>query len=71
MATGKLNMWNAERGYGFIANDDGGPDMFLHVSALKSAGIDPDNVKKGERLAFDVESTREGKTRATNVRRLG
>jgi CspA family cold shock protein len=34
MATGKLNMWNAERGYGFIANDDGGPDMFLHVSAL-------------------------------------
>src|SRR5258708_29003348 len=71
MATGKLKMWNAERGYGFIADDAGGPDMFLHVSALQSSGIDPDNIRKGERLSFDVESTREGKTRASNVRRPG
>ena len=66
MPTGTLKMWNAERGYGFIADDAGGPDMFLHVSALQSAGIDPDNIRKGERLSFDVESTREGKTRAAN-----
>jgi CspA family cold shock protein len=71
MATGKLKMWNAERGYGFIGDDAGGPDIFLHISALESAGIDPDNIKKGERLSFDVESTREGKTRAGNVRRPG
>jgi cold shock CspA family protein len=45
--------------------------MFLHVSALQSAGIDPDNIRKGERLTFDVESTREGKTKASNVRRTG
>jgi cold shock CspA family protein len=50
-------MWNAERGYGFIADDSGGPDMFLHISALESAGIDPDKIKKGDRLTFDVEST--------------
>ena len=31
-------MWNAERGYGFIADDSGSPDMFLHISALQSAG---------------------------------
>ena len=43
----------------------------MHISALESAGIDPDNIKKGERLSFDVESTREGKTRAGNVRRPG
>ena len=64
-------MWNAERGYGFIADDAGGPDMFLHISALQSAGIDPDGIRKGARLTFDVESTRNGKTRASNVGRSG
>jgi CspA family cold shock protein len=71
MATGTLKMWNSKRGCGFIADDVGGPDIFLQVSALLSAGIDPDNVKNGDRLTFDVESTREGKTRACNVRRPG
>jgi CspA family cold shock protein len=71
MATGTLKMWKADRGFGFIKDDSGGPDMFLHISALQSAGIDPDNMTKGERLTFDVESTREGKTRASNVRRAG
>ncbi len=56
MATGTLKMWNAERGYGFIADDAGGPDMFLHVSALQSAGIDPDNIKKGERLTLTLKA---------------
>jgi CspA family cold shock protein len=69
MASGILKMWKADRGFGFIADDSGGPDIFLHISALQSAGIDPDNMRKGERLTFDVESTREGKTRASNVRR--
>jgi CspA family cold shock protein len=68
MATGTLKMWNADRGFGFIKDDAGGPDMFLHISALQSAGIDPDNIRKGDRLTFDVESTREGKTKASNVR---
>lgn len=66
MATGKLKMWNAERGYGFVGDDSGGPDLFLHVSAL-----DPLTIRKGDRLTYDVESTREGKTRASNVRRPG
>ena len=47
MGTGKLKMWNADRGYGFISDDSGGPDIFLHISALQSGGIDPDNVRKG------------------------
>jgi cold shock CspA family protein len=47
MGAGKLKMWNVDRGYGFIADDSGGPDMFLHISALQSAGIDPDNIRKG------------------------
>lgn len=61
-------MWNADLGFGFIAADSGGPDIFLHISALQSAGIDPDNIRKGDRLTFDVENTRDGKTRAGNVR---
>ena len=65
-------MWNVDRGFGFIKDDAGGPDIFLHVSALQSAGIDPDTIKKGDRLTFDVESAREkGKTKAGNVRRPG
>jgi cold shock protein len=69
MATGSLKMWNADRGFGFIKDDSGGPDIFMHITALQ--GIDPDNLGLGERLTFDVESTREGKTRAANVRRPG
>ena len=68
MGAGKLKMWNADRGFGFIADDSGGPDIFLHISALQSAGVEPDNIKKGARLTFEVESTRDGKTRAGNVR---
>jgi len=71
MASGTLKMWNAERGFGFIKDDSDGPDIFLHISALQSAGIDPDNLKPGERLTFEVESTRDGRTRAGNVRRAG
>jgi cold shock protein len=67
MGAGKLKMWNADRGFGFIKDDAGGPDMFLHISALQSAGIDPDNIRKGDRLTFDVESTREGKTKASQA----
>ena len=36
MGTGKLKMWNADRGYGFVSDDSGGPDIFLHISALQS-----------------------------------
>ena len=71
MATGTLKMWKAERGFGFILHDAGGPDIFLQVTALQSAGIDPDNLRLGEPLTFDVESSRDGRTKASNVRRSG
>jgi CspA family cold shock protein len=68
VSAGKLKMWNPDRGFGFIAVDAGGPDMFLHVSELKDAGIDPDQLKVGDRLTFEIGSTRDGKTKASNVR---
>ena len=71
MPTGTLKMWNGDRGYGFIQNDAGGPDMFLHITALLAAGIDPENLRTGERLTFEIENTGQGKTKAGNVRRAG
>jgi CspA family cold shock protein len=68
MATGTLKMWNADRGFGFITDDSGGPDIFLHATALESAGIDTDSLKRGDRLTFDVEVARDGRTKASNVR---
>jgi cold shock CspA family protein len=62
-------MWNADRGFGFIAVDTGGPDMFLHIHDVKTAGIDPDQIKVGDRLTFETASTRDGKTKASDVRR--
>jgi len=52
MPTGILKMWNADRGYGFFAEDAGGPDMFLHISALHAAGIDPDKHKESRTADF-------------------
>jgi CspA family cold shock protein len=69
MAAGKLKMWNADRGFGFIKDDNGGPDMFLHINELKAVGIDPDQIKVGDRLSFETASTRDGKMKASNVRK--
>ena len=69
MGAGRLKMWNADRGFGFIEVDAGGPDMFLHVNEVKTAGIDPDTLKIGDRLAFEPTDTRDGKTKANNLRR--
>jgi CspA family cold shock protein len=69
MATGTLKMWNAERGYGFIVDDAGGPDVLLHITALQSAGIDTDGLRPGVRLTYEVEGTHDGRTMAGSVRR--
>jgi cold shock protein len=67
LAAGILKWWNPDRGFGFIAVDAGGPDMFLHATDLK-AGMDPDSIQIGVRLTFEIASTREGKPKASNVR---
>jgi len=68
MGAGKLKMWKADRGFGFIEDDAGGPDMFLHINDLKTAGIAPEQIRIGDRFTFEVASTRDGKTKASNVR---
>jgi CspA family cold shock protein len=68
MATGTVKWFNATKGYGFIAPEDGGKDVFLHVSAVERAGLQPP--REGQRVAFDLESGRDGRTSASNLRYL-
>jgi cold shock CspA family protein len=65
---GKLKKWNGERGFGFIVADDGGQDIFVHISAFARDGRQP---TEGEVLTFEVEPDRNGKRSAVRVRRPG
>ena len=65
---GTLNKWNTERGYGFITDDDGGQDVFVHITAFARDGRQP---QVGEALTFEVEPDRTGKRSAVSVRRAG
>ena len=60
MATaGTVKFFNAERGYGFIKPDDGGRDVFVHVTAVERAGLK--SLAEGQRISFDVEPDKKGK----------
>jgi CspA family cold shock protein len=66
MATGTVKFFNAQKGYGFIVQDAGGPDVFVHISAVERAGMS--SLNEGQKLSFDVEpDRRSGKTTATNL----
>ena len=67
MGAGGLKMWNADRGFGFIA-DRGGAGTSLHIDELKTAGIDSVGIKIGDRLTFETIGSRDGKTKASRVR---
>ena len=66
--TGKLKKWNTERGFGFILADDGGQDIFVHVTSFPRDGRLP---TEGEVLSFEVEPDRNGKRSAVRVHRAG
>ncbi len=65
MATGTVKWFNTQKGYGFIQPDQGGKDVFVHISALESSGIG--HVIEGQKLTFDTE-THNGKTNAVNLK---
>jgi cold shock protein len=67
MPTGTVKFYNSAKGYGFIQPDDGGKDVFVHVSALEQAGMRA--LVEGQKVSFDVEADRRtGKSRAVNIR---
>jgi CspA family cold shock protein len=67
MPVGTLTWWNPDRGFGFIQPDEGGPDMFLHVSALEEAGIHPVNLRIGQRLIYETRD-HDGKPKAVDIK---
>jgi CspA family cold shock protein len=66
MATGTVKFFNGQKGFGFIAQEGGGPDVFVHVSAVERAGMR--GLVEGQKLTFDIEADRKsGKSAATNL----
>jgi CspA family cold shock protein len=59
MATGIVKWFNATKGFGFIAPDGGGKDVFVHVTAVQRAGLQ--SLSEGQRVTFDVVDDRKGK----------
>ena len=66
MATGTVKFFNAQKGFGFIQQEGGGPDVFVHVSAVERAGMR--GLVEGQKLTFDIEADRKsGKSAAANL----
>ena len=66
MATGTVKFFNTTKGYGFIAQDAGGPDVFVHISAVERAGMR--SLAEGQKVTFDIEADRKtGKSAAANL----
>jgi cold shock protein len=69
MATGTVKFFNAQRGYGFIVQDGGGPDVFVHISAVEQAGLH--SLNEGQKVSFDVQADRRsGKSAAANLKAI-
>ena len=66
MAQGTVKFFNAQKGFGFIVQDNGGPDVFVHISAVERAGMR--GLAEGQKVSFDIEADRRsGKSAATNL----
>ncbi|HVO00710.1 MAG TPA: cold-shock protein [Candidatus Cybelea sp.] len=67
MPSGKVKWFNGQKGFGFIQPDDGGKDVFVHVSAVERAGLH--GLNEGQKVEYDLQQER-GKTSAANLKLL-
>ena len=65
MPTGTVKWFNPTKGYGFIEPEDGSKDAFVHISAVERAGLS--TLNEGQKVTFDVEPGRDGKSSAENI----
>jgi len=68
MPTGTVKWFNATKGFGFIAPDEGGNDIFVHISAVQNAGMD--GLNEGQKVSYELEQGRNGKTAAGDLKAL-
>ncbi|MCV9964983.1 cold-shock protein [Pararhizobium sp. BT-229] len=69
MATGTVKWFNSEKGFGFIAPDNGGPDVFVHVSAVQRSGLG--GLNDGQKISYEItQDRRSGKSSADDLRVL-
>lgn len=66
MPIGTVKFFNAAKGYGFIAPEDGSPDSFVHVTAVERAGMA--TLQQEQRISYDLETDQRGKTSAVNLK---
>jgi CspA family cold shock protein len=67
MNTGTVKWFNSQKGFGFIQPEDGGKDVFVHISAVERAGMN--SLDEGQKVSFDVVADRRtGKSSADNLR---
>lgn len=65
MANGTVKWFNAQKGFGFIAPENGSKDIFVHISALEQAGLQ--QLDDGQAVTFDIESGKDGRESASNL----
>ncbi len=65
MSTGTVKWFNATKGFGFIQPDDGGNDVFVHISAVERAGMT--TLDTDQRVSYDIEEDRRGRASAVNL----
>ena len=66
MPPGTVKWFNATKGYGFIEPDEGGNDIFVHISAVQKAGMD--SLNEGQKISYELEPGRNGKTAAGDLK---
>lgn len=65
MPVGTVKFFNTDKGYGFIAPEDGGSDSFVHISAVQAAGMQ--TLNKDQKVSYEIETDRRGKQSAVNL----
>ncbi|MGF1551955.1 MAG: cold-shock protein [Paracoccaceae bacterium] len=68
MATGTVKWFNTEKGYGFIAPDEGGKDVFVHITAVQRAGLS--GLQDNQKVSYELQSGRDGRMSASDLQLL-